>query len=338
MSGSRIDSVDALEGVIGRTPGAMALKVIDHLDPGALRWIAASPLMLAGFGDASGIGVTLGGGAPGFAHADTRELRLPVALLDDPALARPGAAFGSLFLIPGIGETLRVNGKVRGASREEISVAVEECYGHCAKALIRSDLWAAKPIGDVPGDLGAFVAASRFMALATLGAEGRADVSPKGDPAGGMARLDSGTLWFADRPGNRRADSFRNILVQPSVAVALLVPGANRVATVKGSARLTTDEAGRARFAVQGKTPLLAIEVETAEIALHASAALERARLWPVIAAPHAIEPAQLFVEHIKLNRNRGLGAKLASVALAVPGMTGLLKKGLDKDYRDNLY
>lgn len=85
-----------------------------------------------------------------------------------------------------------------------------------------------------PADLAAFVAASRFMALATVGAEGRADVSPKGDPAGCMAQLDGDRLWFADRPGNRRVDSFRNIVDQPQAALALLVPGATAVVIVRG--------------------------------------------------------------------------------------------------------
>ena len=337
MSGP-IASIDALEGVIGKTPGTMHLKVIDHLDAGALRWIAVAPLMFAGFGDGSSMGVTLGGGVPGFAQGDAHELRLPASALDDPARARPGEAFGSLFLVPGIGETLRINGRVTDAGLDGIHVAVEECYGHCAKAIIRSDLWAAAPLAEVPDDPAAFVAASRFLALATFGEEGRADLSPKGDPAGCMAQLDGDTLWFADRPGNRRVDSFRNILTQPRVALALLIPGANRVAIVRGTAQITTDKEARARFEVQSKTPLLAIRVKVDGIDLRDSSALERAALWPVRQDTHGIDPAKLFVEHIKLNRYAGLGAKLASAALAVPGVEGLLKKGLDKDYRDNLY
>ncbi|MET4896910.1 pyridoxamine 5'-phosphate oxidase family protein [Sphingomonadaceae bacterium jetA1] len=336
MSGV-IDTVEALEGVIGRTPGAMHLKVIDHLDAGALRWIGATPFMVAGVGDATGMDVTLGTGAPGFVDAETGALHLPIAALDDPAVMRPGAAFGSLFLIPGIGETLRVNGRVIAIGPDSIRIAVEECYGHCAKALIRSGLWSAAPV-DAPDDPATFVAASRFLALASFGEAARADLSPKGDPAGCMARLDGGTLWFADRPGNRRVDSFRNILDQPRVALALLVPGADAVAIVRGAARLTTDADARARFEVQGKTPLLAIAVRIERIDLRTSPALRRAALWPVHPGATDIDPSKLFVEHIRLNRNAGLGARLASAALAVPGVQGLFKKGLDKDYRDNLY
>lgn len=153
-----------------------------------------------------------------------------------------------------------------------------------------------------------------------------------------MARLEGNTLWFADRPGNRRVDSFRNILTQPRIALALLIPGVSRVAIVRGTAQLTADRDRRAPFEVQGRTPLLAIGIKVDRIELRDSPALERAALWPVKPDTHGIEPAKLFVEHIKLNRDAGLGARLASAALAVPGVQGLLKKGLDKDYRDNLY
>lgn len=335
---SGIDNVEALERVVGKMPGTIHLKVIDHLDAGALHWIAAAPLMFAGVGDAWSIDVMLGGGPIGFARADAHRLCLPTALLDRPAAIRAGMAFGSLFLIPGLGETLRVNGRVTSVDADEIVVAVHECYGHCAKALIRSEWWEAAPMVDAPVDRAPFVAASRFIALATIDAEGRADVSPKGDPAGRMARLEGDTFWFADRPGNRRVDSFRNILAHPHVAAAVLIPGSDRVMLLRGIAQLTTDETARSHFVVQDRTPLLAVRVETSHLDLHTSAALARARLWPVTTKTHGIEPARLFMEHIKRNRERGFAAKLASAALAVPGAKALFRKGLEKDYRDNLY
>jgi predicted pyridoxine 5'-phosphate oxidase superfamily flavin-nucleotide-binding protein len=336
MSGAFIGSVEALEDVVGKTPPAMHLKVIDHLDGGALRWIAQSPLMFAGFGGGEGLAMTLGGGAPGFAGGDRNELHVPLAALDDPALVRPGAAFGSLFLLPGIGESLRVNGTVSAVDGKHARIAVEECYGHCAKALIRSQFWTAQP-AEAPGEAYDFAKASRFLALATLGASGHADLSPKGDPAGGMALIDGDVLWFADRPGNRRVDSFRNMVEQPTIALSLLVPGATRVALVRARARLTTDLAARERFAVNGKVPLLAIRAEIASLDLLDSPALARADLWPV-RTQSDINPAKLFVEHLKLNKTAGLGAALARASVAIPGMTGLMQKGLEKDYKDNLY
>jgi len=331
----RIESIAALEAVIGATPPPVNFKVIDHLDAHALRWLTASPLMFAAFGNGSSIAVTLGGGAPGFCIAEAGGLRLPVDMLDDPGLARSGIGFGSLWLAPGIGETLRINGRVADVGDGAIAIAVEECYVHCAKALIRSDFWAAAPLEAISGDAADFVAASRFMALATVDPSGRTDLSPKGDPAGSLARIEDGQLWFADRPGNRRADSFRNILAQPRVAAALLVPGSDQLALVSGSAQLTTDADARAAFRVQEKTPLLAIGVGDATIALRHSPALARARLWPSGGRPDGIEPAKIFAAHVRLNKDRSLAARVAGAVVSIPG---LLRRGLEKDYKSNLY
>ena len=330
-----IDSIAALEAVIGKAPPAIGLKVIDHLDATARRWLASSPLMFAGIDDGKAMAITLGGGAAGFADATARTLRVPLELIDDPGLMQAGASFGSLFLLPGIGETLRINGRVAGAEDGTACVAVEECYVHCAKALIRSEFWPARPLGVAPDNVGDFVAASRFMALATIDAAGHADLSPKGDPAGAMARIDGEQLWFPDRPGNRRTDSFRNIIAQPRVAAALLLPGSATVAILTGKAALTTDDAARSRFTVRDKMPLLVTAVGDLHIALRPSAAIERARLWPAAPAPADIKPAKMFAEHMRLNKDKGLGARIASAAVSIPG---LMQKALDKDYKDNLY
>ena len=330
-----IGSIAELEAVIGKIPPAVNLKVIDHLDETALRWIAVSPLLFAGFGDGAGIAITLGGGLPGFANGERTMLRLPAAALDDPTLARPGVGFGALFLARGIGETLRVNGHVAEVRDGVIHIAVDQCYVHCAKALIRSAFWSDEPVAGTPDDPSAFAAACRFMALATIDRDGAADLSPKGDPAGSMVRIDEGRLWFADRPGNRRTDSFRNLIVQPRVAAALIVPGSSKVAIVTGTARLTADEAARTRFSVQGKVPLLAIGVDDVGIALHESGALARARLWPVTECAAGIEPVKMFAAHVKLSKDKGIGAKIAGALLSVPG---LMQKSLEKDYKSNLY
>jgi predicted pyridoxine 5'-phosphate oxidase superfamily flavin-nucleotide-binding protein len=189
--------------------------------------------------------------------------------------------------------------------------------------------------GEAPDDAAALLAASRFMALATIDGQGRADVSPKGDPSGALIRLQNGVACYAERPGNRRADSFRNILVQPRIAAAALIPGAAQVAILTGTARLTTDAALRESFAVNGKTPLLATCIEGARLAVRPSAALQRARLWPAAPRPDGINPAAMFAAHVRLNKTRGLGATLARAAVSVPG---LMQRGLDRDYKTNLY
>jgi len=279
--------------------------------------------------------ITIGGGAPGFVEiADPTRLRLAPALLDAPELARENHSIGALFLIPGLGETLRINGRIVAVSDAAIEVGVEECYVHCAKALIRSNFWSARPQDQVPSAVTEFLSAARFLALATINDKGRADVSPKGDPAGLTIRLAKDAAWFADRPGNRRADSFRNVLTQPRVAIAALAPGMTHVVVLGGKARLSTDGDVRSAFAVREKSPLLATCIEHPEMRMYDSAALARARLWP---APErsVIDAAAVLTQHVKLSKSRGLQATLARTLLSVPGM---MQKGLDRDYKDNLY
>lgn len=332
-----VTTIEDLEATIGKTPPPMHLKVIDHLDAGALDWIAQSPLIFATAGDGSDIAVTLGGGSPGFVAVEPGELRLPLALCDHPESFRPGLGFGSLFLLPGIRETLRVNGRVVSVDGGEARIAVSECYGHCAKALIRSDFWSAAPVDLPPGSVEDFVADSRFMALATVDRDGRADLSPKGDPAGTMALVEEGRLWFAERPGNRRADSLRNLIVQPRMAALLILPGSHRVARVSGPAGITTAAERRQRFAVKDKVPALVTAVEEPAMELYDSAALVHAGLWPMT-APASIDAPGIFLGHIKVNRDKSLTAKVASTLFSLPGMNGLMRKGLEKDYKDNLY
>ncbi|MGC4098132.1 MAG: pyridoxamine 5'-phosphate oxidase family protein [Nitrospira sp.] len=331
-----IESIAALEACIGKVPGPIDLKVIDHLDDGALRWIAVSPLLFAAFGDGEDIGLTLAGGLPGFARPiNASRLRLPTVALDEPNLARTGCGVGALFLVPHIGETLRVNGRVVVVDGEGIEVAVEECYMHCAKALLRSNFWTMATPSDVPDDISKFLTASRFMALATVDRQGRADVSPKGDPDGTLIRLHDGRAWFADRPGNRRADSFRNLLVQPRIAAAMLIPGCTHVAMLSGTARITTDAAVRASFSVSGKTPRLMTCVEQPTAVIVKSRALAHAQLGLAASLAEGLNPAEMFAAHVKLSKARGLQAKLMRAAVTIPG---LMKKGLQRDYRNNLY
>jgi uncharacterized protein len=71
-----------------------------------------------------------------------------------------------------------------------------------------------------------WLAISPFCILATCDADGNCDASPKGDPAGHLVRvLDDTTVAIAERPGNRRADGYGNILANPRGAGGVLRPG-----------------------------------------------------------------------------------------------------------------
>lgn len=330
-----ITDVLALEACVGTLPGSRDLKVIDYLDEGALRCIAASPFLFAAFGQSNELDITVGGGEAGFVEVvDATHLKLPVEALDRPQLARVGQGFGSLFLIPNIGETLRVNGHVQTVTADAIEIVVEECYLHCAKALIRSDFWKATPQANVPSDVADFLAASQLVALATINARGQADISPKGDPSGAMLRLQDNAVLFADRPGNRRVDSFRNILEQPRVAAVVLIPGTTHIVGLSGVARLTTEATLCAGFAVEGKVPKIVTRIEQPSLSFRDSAALARARLWPAESRAEGIDPAAIFAAHVKQSKAGGLKAKLMRKMLT----RGLMEKGLQRDYKRNLY
>src|SRR5437588_4063322 len=105
------------------------------------------------------------------------------------------------------------------------------------------------------------IARAPFVLIASSDREGRMDVSPKGDPMGFVQVLDDVTLAIPDRPGNRRADTFRNVLQNPRVGLLFMVPGRNETLRINGRAVIAGDAALLASMAVNGKVPLLALVV-----------------------------------------------------------------------------
>lgn len=127
----------------------------------------------------------------------------------------------------------------------------------------------------------AWLAASPFCLLATSGADGTCDVSPKGDPAGGLVHvLDDTTIAIAERPGNRRADGYRNILANPHVGLVFLIPGRGDTLRVNGRARLVSDAPFFDRLQVDRHRPQLAVVVEIEQLFYHCAKAFLRSRLW----------------------------------------------------------
>ncbi|MEV4149991.1 MSMEG_1061 family FMN-dependent PPOX-type flavoprotein [Amycolatopsis sp. NPDC049691] len=125
-----------------------------------------------------------------------------------------------------------------------------------------------------------FIAHSPFLTLATADANGRADCSPRGDYPGFVKVLDERTLALPDRPGNKIADSFRNIAENDGVGLLFFVPGMRETLRVNGSAYVTDDPDVLARMRTEAKSPILAIVVDVAEVYFHCGRALIRSRLW----------------------------------------------------------
>jgi uncharacterized protein len=116
--------------------------------------------------------------------------------------------------------------------------------------------------------------------MATAGGDGTCDVSPKGDPAGFVHVLDDRTLVMPERPGNRRADGWVNVLSNPHVGLIFLVPGRTDTLRVNGRARLVSDAPFFDDLVVKGHRPLLALVVEVEQVFHHCGKAFLRSQLW----------------------------------------------------------
>lgn len=125
-----------------------------------------------------------------------------------------------------------------------------------------------------------FIALSPFLVISSVGSDGLADASPRGDLPGFVKVLDDTTIAIPDWPGNNRLDTLTNILANPAVGLLFLVPGVDEVLRVNGLAELRDDEELRRAFERSGKFPRLAILVRVKEAYLHCAKALMRSRLW----------------------------------------------------------
>jgi PPOX class probable FMN-dependent enzyme len=156
-----ITTVEQLETLYGQPFGPAVAKEIDHIAPAYRKLIEAAPFVAVATGGPDGLDCSPKGDAPGFVRVlDDKTLAVPDRpgnnridgfrnLLEDPRIAL-------LFLIPGVGETLRVNGRASVSIDPELMasfavngklpkcvliVHVETVFFHCSKAIVRSKLW-----------------------------------------------------------------------------------------------------------------------------------------------------------------------------------------------------
>jgi PPOX class probable FMN-dependent enzyme len=125
-----------------------------------------------------------------------------------------------------------------------------------------------------------FIAASPFVMVGSRGADGRLDLSPKGDPPGFVAVLDEKTLAIPDRLGNNRLDTFENLLTHPDVGLLFMIPGNGDTLRVSGKGKIVRDAALQLRLAINGKVPNLILVVTVEEAFMHCPKCMARSRLW----------------------------------------------------------
>ena len=159
-----ITSESELRDLYGFPKDRPKRKVLDHLDKHALHFLSLAPFAVLSTVNAKGqVDASPKGGAPGFGLVNDGKLILPEAKgnnrLDGLVNMVETGRVGSIWFIPGVDETLRVNGSVEITQDPEflglfpnenhppktcIVITPEEVFLHCAKALMRSKLWKAE--------------------------------------------------------------------------------------------------------------------------------------------------------------------------------------------------
>ena len=124
-----------------------------------------------------------------------------------------------------------------------------------------------------------WIEASPFAVLATSGPEGL-DASPRGDPPSLVHIQDEKTLLLPERRGNNRADSLKNIIHDPRVALLFLIPHIGESLRVNGRARILVTPDLLARFAMHEKPPQCVIEIKVDAVFFHCGRAAVRSNLW----------------------------------------------------------
>lgn len=144
-----------------------------------------------------------------------------------------------------------------------------------------------------------WLAATPMVFVATCGANGRVDVSPKGDPPGKVVHvIDDRTIAIPERPGNKRVDGYLNILKNAHVGTIALSPGRGDTLRINGSARIVDDGDYFDALAVRGRRPILAVEITVEEVFFHCAKAFLRSGLWkPETWQPDALPPTAKIVK-----------------------------------------
>jgi PPOX class probable FMN-dependent enzyme len=143
-----------------------------------------------------------------------------------------------------------------------------------------------------------WLAGSPLCFVATSNAAGDLDVSPKGDPAGFAMVLDDATIAIPERPGNRRADGFHNLLENPHIGLIFVIPGRGDTLRINGTATLVRDAPWFDEMIVKGNRPILATVVKIDEVFYHCSKAFLRSKAWDADAWHPDAAPRRALIAH----------------------------------------
>ncbi|MEU6981287.1 MULTISPECIES: MSMEG_1061 family FMN-dependent PPOX-type flavoprotein [unclassified Streptomyces] len=126
----------------------------------------------------------------------------------------------------------------------------------------------------------ALIGCSSLVLIGSADAEGRADVTPRGGPAGFVSVLDERTLAIPDATGNKRLDTLHNVLETGRVGLLFLTPGRPTTLRVNGRACVSADPELLSQLTPVGKPPVTALVVHIEEAYPHCPKSLMRAHAW----------------------------------------------------------
>lgn len=145
-----------------------------------------------------------------------------------------------------------------------------------------------------------FIARSPFCVLATSNPDGQIDLSPKGDPAGFVKVLDDKHLAIPDRPGNRRLDTFHNLIKDPRIGIIFIIPGHCETLRIGGEARIVRDPELRKELAFNGRVPEFALVIHMERIFMHCPKCMVRSKIWQPDAWPKSDDIMDIGAAMIK--------------------------------------
>jgi uncharacterized protein len=197
------------------------------------------------------------------------------------------------FIVPGIGHSLRINGRLIISKSKPSVFYINEIYFHCARAAARAKLWdlpstylnnshfdTKTPNVDLSTEF--FLRHSPFILIKTQNSQATTEISPRGDSNGFIHQLSSNTLLIPERPGNKVAVSLCNIIDQPNIELLCVIPGLNLVLNISGQAQIIASPALLKSCSVNGKQPKLGILVTIKSQSIRTDLALSNSKIWQI--------------------------------------------------------
>ncbi len=151
-----------------------------------------------------------------------------------------------------------------------------------------------------------FIDKSPFCLIASANPDGYLDISPRGDPEGFVQVISDTLIAIPDRPGNKRVDTFHNVLKDPRVSVIFFVPGKMETLRIRGTARICADPDLLSGMAVNGRVPKLVLLIHVETAFAHCPKCVIRGNLWQPDHWPDASQLPNMnamMVKHAKIDK-----------------------------------